>query len=56
MERDWAGAARGSAVDLPEQRPLDEDEPMTMLMLGCLVLCAVLSGVLVFSLMRTFIG
>ena len=61
MERDWAGSssslpARHSAPNQPGAPATDSEPPITMLTLGCLVLAALISGSLVFSLMRLLIG
>ena len=61
MERDWIGAAPfvpsapapARSQALP---PATENEPITLLTLGCLVLAALVSGTLVFSLMRVLVG
>ena len=51
MERDWVGATPFSP-----SAPAVEDEPITPLTLGCLVLAALVSGTLVVSLMRVLVG
>lgn len=56
MERDWGGARHSVPAEHAGPVPLEPDEPMSMLMLGCLVLASLLSGLLVFSLMHTFVG
>lgn len=61
MERDWAGTstsltAMRSEPKTPHAAASDESPPITMLTLGCLVLAALVSGSLVFSLMRVLIG
>ena len=38
------------------ETPLDQDEPLTMFTLVCLVLASIVSGLAVFSLMRAFVG
>ena len=59
MERDWSGAVPFApstpAGAKPSARAVD-DEPITPLTLGCLVLAALVSGTLVFSLMRVLVG
>ena len=59
MERDWIGSAPFAPPVLDQSMastPAVEDEPITVLTLGCLVLAALVSGTLVFSLMRVLIG
>ena len=59
MERDWVGAApfapSAPAGLTPSPLPA-EAKPITLLTLGCLVLAALVSGTLVFSLMRMLVG
>jgi len=61
MERDWAGTSVSLPTphrepNAPDVHPADEGPPITTLTLGCLVLAALVSGSLVFSLMRFLIG
>ena len=61
MERDWAGTsaslpAARSEQTVPDAPATDNTPPITMLTLGCLVLAALVSGSLAFSLMRFLIG
>ena len=59
MQRDWIGAvpfAPSAPVGLQSPQREPEDEPITLLTLGCLVLAALVSGTLVFSLMRVLVG
>ena len=60
MERDWAGPSVSLPTtdrepNAPDAPATDNDPPITMLTLGCLVLSALVSGSLVFSLMRFLI-
>ena len=41
---------------LTDDVPLDQDKPMSTFVLGCLVLASLLSGLLVYGLMRAFVG